>query len=80
MFFGFDITVVGFKKHKLKTPMFGQEGGLQQKVFFFFNFLSTCVLQNVKRYRFFRGPFLGQILGNVQKHYKNRYFSTFLKQ
>ena len=66
--FLFNINVFGFKKHKLKkkTPMFGQEGGLQQNIFFI-----TCVLQNVKNDHFVC-PFLGQILVEVQKHYKNR--------
>ena len=41
-------------------------------------FLITCVLQNAKSYRFFCA-FFGQVLVDVQKHYKNRYFSTFPK-
>ena len=50
--FLFNINAFGFKKHKLKNTNFWSEGGLQQNVFFI-----TCVLQNVKSYRFFC-PFL----------------------
>ena len=49
------------KNTSWKTPIFGQKGGCN-KTFF----LITCVLQNVKSYRFFC-PFLGQILVDVQK-------------
>ena len=71
--FLFNINVFGFKANKLKTQMFGSRGGLQQN-----GFLFTYVLQNVKSYHFFWSLF-GQILVDVQKHYKNKYFSTFLK-
>ena len=42
-------------------------------------FLLTCVLQNVKSYRFFLPLIFGQFWLMFKKHYKNRYFSTFLK-
>ena len=59
--FMFNIYVVGFKKHKLKNTNFWSKGGLQQNFI-----LWTCVLQNVKSYRFGE-PLLGQILVDVQK-------------
>ena len=31
--FSFNINVLGFKKHKLKTPIFGQEGGCNKTSF-----------------------------------------------
>ena len=62
----------GFKTNK----QFLVKRGVATKRFF----LSTCVLQNVKSYGFLGGPFLGQILGDVQKALsKSRYFSTYLK-
>ena len=70
--FLFNINVLGFKKHKLKNVNFWSKRGVAPKQFL----LITCVLQNVKSYRF---PPFGQILVDVQKHYKNRYFSTFSK-
>ena len=63
-----------FKKPKLKTSFFGQKGCCSKSYS-----LLTCVLRNVKSYRFLGGPFLGQILVDVQKHYKIGIFSTFLK-
>ena len=45
----FNIIVCGFKKPKFKNTNFRTKGGLQHNVFF----LSSCVLQNVKSYRFF---------------------------
>ena len=63
-----------FQNNNLKNTEFCSRGGLQQDFF-----SSTCVLQNVKSYRFFGGPFFGQILVDVQKHYTNRYFSTCFK-
>ena len=71
--FLFNINVFGFKKQSWKTPIFGQKGGCNKTVF-----LWTCVLQNVKSDRLFC-PIFCPILVDVQKHYKNRYFSTFLK-
>ena len=58
------------KKHKLKNTNFWSKGGLQQNDFF-----MTCVLQNVKSYRFC--PFFGQILVDVQKHYTKGYQHIF---
>ena len=44
------MNVFGFKTSNLKkTQFFGEKGGCNKTVFF----LSTCVLQNVKSYRFF---------------------------
>ena len=62
---------LSFKKDSFKTQFLGARGGLQQNVFL----LITCVLTNVKVMVLF-GPFFGQFLVDVQKHYKNRYFST----
>ena len=53
--FLFNFNVCRFKKHKLKTPFFGQKGGCNKTVF-----LITCVLQNVKSHRFFLPPFLAK--------------------
>ena len=38
-----------------------------------------CVLQNVKSYRFLFAPFFAQFWLMLKQHYKNVYFSTFLK-
>ena len=73
--FLFHINVFGFKKHKLKNTNFWSKGELQQNGFF----LITCVLQNVKSYRFLFAPFLAKFWLMFEKHYKNRYFSTFSK-
>ena len=56
--FLFSMNVFGCKQTTLKTQMFGQEGGCN-KTFFF----STCVLQNVKSYRFFGGALFGANFG-----------------
>ena len=63
--FLFNINVFSFKKKQnWKAHIFGQKGGCNKTVF-----LWTCVLQNVKSYRFFC-PFFAQILVGRQKHYK----------
>ena len=54
----------GFKKPKFKNTNFWSKGGLQHNGFF----LSTCVLQNVKSYRFFGGLFFGNFLAVFQKN------------
>ena len=54
--FWFNMNVFGFKTNK--NTHFWSRGGLQQNVFLFI----TCVLQNVKSYRFSWGPFFWQIL------------------
>ena len=56
-----------------KTPIFGQEGGCN-KTFFF---MSLCFAKCDKLS--FWGPFLGKFWLMLKKHYKLRYFSTFLK-
>ena len=53
----------GFKKHKLKNTNFWSKGELQQNIVF----LITCVLQNVKIYRFF-APFLAKFWLMFKKH------------
>ena len=58
-----------------KKHIFSKKGGLQHNGFF----LSTCVLQNVKSYRFFWGIFFGIFWLFFKKHYKNRHFSTFFE-
>ena len=50
--------------------------GVQHKVFFF----STCVLQNVKSYRFWGGHFFCKFLVVLKKHNKNRHLAHFSKQ
>ena len=51
-----------FQNKELKKNIVWSKGGLQQNGFF----LSTCVLENVKSYRFFLPIFLA-ILGDVQE-------------
>ena len=65
----------GFKKPKFKNTNLWSKGGLQHNGLF----LSNCVLQNVKSYRFWVGLFWGKFLVAFQKHYKNRHFGTFFK-
>ena len=73
--FLFNIIVFGFKKKtKLKNTRFWSKGGLQQNGFFMNLCFAKC-----EKLSFFGGPFFGQILVDVQKHYKNRYFSTLKK-
>ena len=59
----FNIIVFGFKKPKFKNTNFWSKGGLQHNGVF----LSTCVLQNVKSYRFLGGAFFGQFLAAFHK-------------
>ena len=73
--FLFNIKVFGLKTKNLERNMFWSKGGLQQNGVF----LWTCVLENVKSYRFFFGHFFGNSWLMFKKHRKNRYFSTFLK-
>ena len=61
--FLFNINVFGFKKTQVEKHQFLVKRGVATKRFFFI----TCVLQNVKSYRFCFCPFLGQILVDVQK-------------
>ena len=62
--FLFNIKVFGFKTKNLEKNIFWSKGGLQQNGFF----LSTCVLQNVKSYRFFFGHFFLAIFGWCSKN------------
>ena len=55
-----------------KTPILGQEGVCNITFFF----LSTCVLQNVKSYRFF-GGFVFANFCCFSKHYKIGILSYF---
>ena len=71
--FLFKVKVFGFKTNNLKNRNFWSKGGLQQN-----GFLSTCVLQNVKSYRFFVCLFWTK-LGDVQKHYKIGISARFQK-
>ena len=74
--FLFNIIVFGFKKPKLKNTFFQKKGGCNITGFF----LWTCVLQNVKSYRFFfLAIFLAIFWLLFKKHYKNRHFSTFFE-
>ena len=62
--FSFLFNIIVFlKKCKLKTTNFWSRGGLQHN-----GFLITCVLQNVKSYRFFwGGGFFCQVFVDFQK-------------
>ena len=74
--FLFNLKVFHFQTNNLKkNNIFWSKGRLQQNGFL----LSTCVLENVKSYRFFFGHFFGNFWLMFKKHYKIRYFSTFLK-
>ena len=64
----------GFNTNNLKTEFLVNKGVATKRCF-----LSTCVLQNVKSYRFVFGHFFGNFWLMFKKHYKNRYFSTFQK-
>ena len=72
----FSTSMFLVKKNKVEKHQFLVKRGVATKR----AFLWACVLENVKSYRFFC-PFFCQILVDVQKqkHYKNTYFSTFLK-
>ena len=64
--FLFNIKVFDFQTNNLKKQeLFGQKGGCNKTVFF----LSTCVLENVKSYRFLC-PFWGKFWVMFKKHYK----------
>ena len=65
-------SVFGFKECKFKKTHFFKKRGVAQHNGFF---LWTCVLQNVKSYRFFLGIFWLFF----KKHYKNRHFSTLFE-
>ena len=58
-----------------KNTNFWSKGGLQQNVFFY----EPVFCKMWKVIVFFFCPFFWPILVDVQKHYENRYFSTFLK-
>ena len=64
------------KNPSSKNTNFWSKGGLQHNGVF----LSTCVLQNVKSYRFLGGLVLANVWLLFKKHYENRHFSTFSKQ
>ena len=73
--FLFNIKVFGFKTENLKKNIFWSKGGLQQNGFFFINLcFAKC-----QKLSFFFGHFFGNFWLMFKKHYKNRYFSTFLK-
>ena len=72
--FLFNIIVLGFKKPKLKTPIFGQKGGCNKTVFF----MNLCFAKCEKLS--FWGANFWQILVDVQKHYKISISALFLKQ
>ena len=73
--FLFNIKVFGFQTKNLKKTFFGQKGGCNKTVFF----LSTCVFAKCQKLSFFLAIFFGNFWLMFKKHYKNRYFSTFLK-
>ena len=57
------MIVFDFQTNNLKSTNFWSKGGLQQN-----GVLWSCVLQNIKSYRFLGGPFFGQIVGDAQKN------------
>ena len=68
------MNVFGFKTNK--KHFFGKKGGLQQNVFFY-----RPVFCKMWKVIVYFCPFFAQFwLMFKKKHYKNRYFSTFLKQ
>ena len=71
--FLFNINVFAFKKTSFLTPIFEKKKGVAIKCLLY----EPVFLQNVTSHRFFWANFC-QILVDVQKHYKHRYFSTFL--
>ena len=62
------MNVFRFKTNNLKNTFFCSSGGLQQNVFFFL--INLCIAK-CEKLSFWGGAFLGQILVDVQKHYKN---------
>ena len=62
------------QKHKLKNINFWSKGGLQQNVF-----LLEPVFCKIWKVIVFFGPFLGQCLVDVQKHYKKSVFQHIFK-
>ena len=63
------------KQTAKKKQIFLVKRGVATKRFFFINLcFAKC-----EKLSFFWCPFFGQILGDVQKRYKNGYLSTFLK-
>ena len=73
--FLFNIKVFGFKTKNLKKKtFFGQKGGCNKTGFFINLCFAKC-----QKLSFSLGHFFGNFWLMSKKHYKNRYFSTFLK-
>ena len=70
----FNINVFGFKTNNLTKQTFLVKREVATKRFFFYE----PVFFKISKVIVFLAIF-GQNLVDVQKHYKNRYFSTFLK-
>ena len=68
------MNVFGFKTNNLKNTIFWWKGGLQQNGFFY-----QPVFCKMWKVIVFFAPFFAQFWLMFKKHYKNRYFSTFLK-
>ena len=74
--FLFNINVFGFKKTKVEKQQFLVKRGVATKRRFFIN---LCFAK-YEKLSFLGGcPFLGKFWVLFKKHYKKRYFSTFLK-
>ena len=71
--FLFNINVFGFKRNNLTKQSFLVRRGVATKRFFFMN-LCFAKCQKLS----FFWPFFGNFWLMFKKHYKNRYFSTFL--
>ena len=69
-----NIIVFWFQKNQVENTNFSVKRGVATKRFFY----DPVFCKKGKVIVFF-GPFFWQILVEVQKHYKNRYFSTFLE-
>ena len=70
----FTMNVLGFKTNKLKHTFLVKRRVATER-----SFLSTSVLQNVKKLSFFwGGPLFGKSWLMFKTHYESRCFSTFL--
>ena len=64
-----------FQNKEPKKTFFGQKGGCNKTVFFY----QPVFCKMSKVIVFFGAVFFGNFWLLFKKHYKNRYFSTFLK-
>ena len=74
--FLFNIFVFGFKKNQVEKHQFLVKRGVATKRVFF---MTLCFAKREKLSFFWGGHFFGKFCLRFKKHYKNRYFSTFLE-